>query len=272
MSALGPTPPLPTITVVTICRNALPALRRTAESVLGQGYPGLEYWVIDGASTDGTAEYLSELARRGVRVASEPDRGISDAMNKGVRLATGELVAHLHAGDLYAPGALRAVARALALDPAAEVFCAYLVKREERGETVYRCEPRKLARDMTINHPATWTRREVFERLGGFEESLQSAMDYDFFLRAQRAGCRFHVIPEALAIMEYGGRSERSLWDTLRETHAIRRRRLDSGWERSGAYLLWLWARGWVRRTLQRAGLGAAVAWYRRRHALVRKG
>ncbi|HEY3216763.1 MAG TPA: glycosyltransferase family 2 protein [Candidatus Eisenbacteria bacterium] len=272
MSVSGSSPSFPTISVITVCRNALPALRATAESVLGQGYPALEYWVIDGASTDGTARFLEELADRGVRVRSEPDRGISDAMNKGLRLATGELVAHLHAGDRYAPGALAAVARHWARDPAADVFCAHLLKREERGEVVYRCEPGKLTRDMTVNHPGTWTRRAVFDRLGGFEESLRCAMDYDFFLRAARAGCRFHVIPEALALMEGGGQSERSRWDTLRETHAIRRRHLDAGWERSGAYLLYLWARGGLRRTLQGLGLGAAVAWYRRRFALVRKG
>ena len=78
---------LPRFTVVTICRNALAGLRRTVETVLGQRYLALEYWIVDGASTDGTVEYLRGLDARRVSVLSEPDRGISDAMNKGLSLA-----------------------------------------------------------------------------------------------------------------------------------------------------------------------------------------
>jgi glycosyltransferase involved in cell wall biosynthesis len=262
----------PRITVVTICRNALPLLERTAESVLSQGYGALEYWVIDGASTDGTREYLEALSRHGVRTLSEPDRGISDAMNKGIARATGELVAHLHAGDTYLPGALESVARGFESDPHADVFCAFMRKREERGDIVYQCDPNRLPLDMTVNHPATWTRRSTFERFGGFDGELKNVMDYDFFLRVHQAGCRFHVISEPLVAMDSGGQSERSLWVTLRETHAVRRRWLRSGWQRSEIYLAFLMSRGLARRLLQRVGLGRAVEWYRRRFALLPKG
>lgn len=261
----------PRITVITVCRNALDLLRPTLESVLAQGDPGLEYWVVDGASTDGTPEYLASLASRGVRYVSERDRGIADAMNKGVLLASGAWLAHLHAGDLYLPGALERVMEAT--DRAdAEVLCGSIWKEEERGRTLYRPEPKNLPLDMTVHHPATWTRREVFERLGGFDERYPNAMDYDFFLRAHASGARFAVIPEPLALMAGGGQSERSLWITLRETHAIRRRALDRGFSRSPLYLGWLFTRGWTRRLLQRAGLGAVVAWVRRRSALAPKG
>src|SRR4029077_11145993 len=72
-----------TITVVTICRNALSLLRPTVESVLEQRTPAVEYWIVDGGSTDGTREYLASIPTDGVRWVSEPDRGIADAMNKG---------------------------------------------------------------------------------------------------------------------------------------------------------------------------------------------
>ena len=143
---------------------------------------------------------------------------------------------------------------------------------EERGRTLYRPEPRNLPLDMTVHHPATWTRREVFERLGGFDERYPNAMDYDFFLRAHVSGARFGVVMDPLATMAGGGQSERSLWITLRETHAIRRRALPRGFGRSPAHLAWLLARGWLRRLLQRAGLGSVVAWVRRRSALAPKG
>ncbi len=254
------------LTVVTVCRNALPLLRPTVESVLEQRTPLVEYWIVDGASTDGTREYLETLSASSVRWVSEPDRGIADAMNKGARLATGRWVAHLHAGDRYLPGALHAVLAAV--ENPADVLCGSILKDEERGEVLYRPEPSRLPKDMTIHHPATFTRREVFEELGGFDGRYPNAMDYDFFLRAFVRGKRFAVLPETLARMASGGQSERSLWKTYRETQAIRARTLTRGWERGRSYFYYLVARGTARRALQRAGLGGLVSWFRSRFAL----
>ncbi len=260
----------PSITVVTVCRNVLPALRRTVESVLAQGYPGLEYWIVDGASTDGTPTWLGTLGSLGVRWVSEPDRGIADAMNKGARLATGEWIAHLHADDEYLPGALEAVAACIS--PDVDVLCGWLVKREAVGETVYQCAPDRLEAEMTVNHPATFVRRALFERHGGFDPGYPNAMDYEFFLRLHRAGARFAVIPRPLARMAHGGQSERDVTRTLTECREIRRRHSPSAWHRSEAFHRWLVARHAAREGLQRAGLGALVAWYRRRFSTLRKG
>jgi len=259
----------PSITVVTVCRNALALLRPTVESVLAQRVPSIEYWIVDGASTDGTRELLASLDKTAVRWISEPDRGIADAMNKGTRLATGRWVAHLHAGDRYLPGALHAVL-ASAESPD-DVLCGAILKDEEGVETRYRPDPSRLRWDMTIHHPATFTRREVFEEIGGFDERYPNAMDYDFLLRALVAGKRFAVLPETLARMASGGQSERSLWKTYRETHAIRARVLTRGWQRSNLYFLLLVARGSARRMLQRGGLGVLVSWVRRWFAMAPK-
>jgi GT2 family glycosyltransferase len=261
----------PRISVITVCRNAREALRRTAGSVLAQGYPALEYWVVDGASTDGTREELEALRARGAHVLSEPDQGIADAMNKGVRLATGEWVAHLHADDEYLPGALAAVAGAATAGDA-DVLCGWLVKRERTGETLYRCDPAGLPAEMTVNHPAAFVRRELFARLGGFDPAFPNAMDYEFFLRLYLAGARFRVVPQALARMAYGGQSERSAWRTLAECRDIRRRHGSPAWHRSQAFFLLQVVRLRLREGLQRAGLGGLVAAYRRRFAPLRKG
>jgi glycosyltransferase involved in cell wall biosynthesis len=261
---------LPRITVITVCRNRLPALRRTVASVLAQDYPALEYWIVDGASSDGTREYLDELGARGVRTLSEPDQGIADAMNKGVRLASGEWVAHLHADDEYLTGTLAAVAHHAAAGDA-DVLCGWLVKRERTGEVVYHCDPSRLPAEMTINHPATFVRRELFERLGGFETTFPNAMDYEFFLHLHAAGARFRVIPASLARMAYGGQSERSAWRTQRESRDIRRRHSTSAWHRSQAFFLFLVVRLKTREWLQSVGLGGLVARYRRHLATLKK-
>ena len=257
------------LTVVTVCRNALALLKPTVESVLEQRAPAIEHWIVDGASTDGTREYLETLGR-GVRWVSEADKGIADAMNKGAKLATGRWVAHLHAGDRYLPGALHAVLQSA--ESRADVLCGAILKDEERGEVRYLPVPSRLRMDMTIHHPATFTRREVFEEIGGFDERYPNAMDYDFFLRALEAGKTFEILPETIARMASGGQSERSLWKTYRETYEIRSRVLTSGWERSYAYFLLLVARGSVRRLLQRGGMGGLVSWFRRRFSLAPKG
>ena len=261
----------PTISVITVCRNALHLLRPTVESVLEQRTPAVEYWIVDGVSTDGTPEYLASLSASGVRWISEPDRGIADAMNKGVRLSTGQWIAHLHAGDRYLPGALHAVLAHIEREPRAEVLCGSILKAEERGEVRYRPEPSRLRMDMTIHHPATFTRRVVFLELQGFDARYPNAMDYDFFLRAFAGGTRFGVIPETVARMASGGQSERSLWKTYGETHRIRQSALQGGWERSYVYFLFLVARGKTRRLLQRAGLGGLVSWVRRRASMAPK-
>jgi hypothetical protein len=193
-------------------------------------------------------------------------------MNKGVRLASAEWIAHLHAGDEYLPGALDVVTRAIAQHPDADVLCGWLVKREPAGDVIYRCDPGRLALDMTINHPATFVRRATFLAHGGFDGSFRRAMDYAFFLELARAGARFVVIPEPLAAMDYGGVSETSLWKTLRESERARRAKLGAGFARTRAYTVLLYLRGAFRRLLQGIGLGALVRWYRRRFALLRKG
>jgi hypothetical protein len=100
---------------------------------------------------------------------------------------------------------------------------------------------------------------------------LKNAMDYEFFLRLLVAGARFRALPEPLVAVAAGGQSDRSLWETLRETHAARRRLLGAGFQRTGAYLLLLYARGLARRGLQRVGLAGLVAHLRRRYALAPK-
>ena len=259
------------LTVITVCRNAGSALEVTAASVLPQLSHDVEYLVVDGASTDETRAVLERLSAQGVRVVSEPDRGIADAMNKGVRLARGAWVTHLHAGDTWLPDTL-AVVRGEVERTAADVLCGWLVKDEDTGETLYRADPERLDREMTLNHPATFVRRACFERFGGFDPAYPNAMDYEFFLRLHRAGARIQVIERPLARMAGGGQSERSLWRTASECRAIRRRHGSSRWHASRAYFLWTVARGLARRALQRTGLGRMVAWYRRRLSWPPKG
>ena len=118
------------ITYVTITYNAAAVLQRTLDSVLQQDYPEITHLIIDGASTDGTLEMVNDYIERSneadnghrVQVTSEPDKGIYDAMNKGIRRATGDVIGMINSGDRYLPGALAKVASAFGETPGRRIF------------------------------------------------------------------------------------------------------------------------------------------------------
>ena len=189
-------PDLPAITVVTPCLNAAATLPEALASVRAQGYPRLEHVVVDGGSTDGTLDILR--GAEGVRWISEPDRGLSHAMNKGVGMAQGEVIGWLNADDHYLPGALRAVGEALARHPDALWLtgrCRIIDgdgREIRRWVTAYKNAflrryslPLYLTQNF-ISAPATFLRREAFEAAGLFDERYRISMDYDLYLRLAR--------------------------------------------------------------------------------------
>jgi len=188
---------LPRLTVVTPSYNQGRFIGQTIESILGQGYPDLEYIVMDGGSTDETVEILERYGDR-ITWRSERDRGQSDALNKGMRLATGEVVAFLNSDDFYESGALLAVGEFFASTPGSQWVTGKCRTVDEdgreirRGVTLYKNAWLRLGGYRAlqvlnyVSQPATFWRRTLLERVGEFDESLDYAMDYDYWLRAGR--------------------------------------------------------------------------------------
>jgi glycosyltransferase involved in cell wall biosynthesis len=188
---------LPTITVVTPSFNAAATIEETLCSVREQDYPHVEHVVVDGGSTDGTIAILERAA--GIRYVSEPDRGLSHAMNKGVAMAEGDVIGWLNADDLYLPGALRAIGEAFAARPEAEWATGRCLivdgdgREIRKGATAYKnfflrrySRPLYLTQNF-ISAPATFVRREAYQR-HPFREDYAMSMDYDVFLQLARAG------------------------------------------------------------------------------------
>ncbi len=186
------------MTIVTPCLNARKTLPEALESVRNQGYPDLEHLVIDGGSTNGTVELLERAP--GVRFVSEPDRGLSDAVNKGISRARGEVVGWLNADDVYLAGALRRVGQAFADGPEALWATGRCLIEDgagreiRRGVTAYkdfllrRYSYGLLLTQNFISCPATFVRREAFDRVGLLDERFRYSMDYDLWLRLGRLG------------------------------------------------------------------------------------
>jgi glycosyltransferase involved in cell wall biosynthesis len=261
----------PLLTIVSITRNSGSALAATAASVLAQNEGDFEYLIVDGASTDGSLEAATPLFDERVRVISERDSGISDAMNKGIRLANGQWIAHLHAGDRYEPNAITHVIRAISSNPEVDIWCGSMIREDPNGDLVCFARPDRLRNHMDVPHPSVFARTSLWRELGGFDVALRNAMDYDLLLRAELAGAKFGTIPDQLTRFASGGQSEQSVRATLRETHLIRRRLLRGGWSRTPLYYAGLVGKAAIRSALEVVGLSGLVSVYRSRVSRSRK-
>jgi glycosyltransferase involved in cell wall biosynthesis len=187
--------------VITPSFNQRVYLEQTAASVLGQsGGVELRWIVMDGGSTDGTVDFLRSLTDPRVQWTSEKDRGQADALNKGLARATGEVIGWINSDDLYASGALAAVAAALVQNPQAgwAIGQCDIIDASNRtirpGVTRYknrglrRYSYRRLLRENFISQPAVFFRRDWLNRVGPLDASLHHAMDYDLWLRLAGLG------------------------------------------------------------------------------------
>ena len=186
----------PTITVVTPCLNARDTIEEALESVRRQDYPHVEHVVVDGGSTDGTLDVLERT--EGIRYVSEPDRGLSHAMNKGIGMATGDVIGWLNADDYYLPGALSRVGEAFKRKPDALWVTGRCQIIDGQGREIRRpvtayknlllsrySHPLYITQNF-ISAPATFVHKRGHELAGLYDERFQVSMDYDLFLRLAR--------------------------------------------------------------------------------------
>ncbi len=196
--------PWPKLSIVTPSWNQGPFVEETLRSVLLQGYPNLEYVVIDGGSTDETPAILRKYEPWLTYWVSEPDQGQSDAINKGFARATGELLGWLNSDDVYERDALPFVANYFATTPECGLLYGNGWHVDESGKKTHRCRwIRSYDRDLflTLNfilQPAAFWRRTVWERAGQLDVALHWAMDWEWLIRAT-ALARPHYRPVDLA-------------------------------------------------------------------------
>ncbi len=204
----------PRISIVTITYNSAATLEETILSVVGQDYPALEYVIIDGGSTDETLEVIKKYRDRIQVVVSEPDKGISDAFNKGIRKATGEIVGIINSDDILLPGALRKIAGVY--DAQVDVYSG-LIKfwNEQTGET-FPSYPDvtfdTLKLQYNVAHPARFIRRDAYLRYGMYREELRYMMDIDLLCRFYKQGAKFLLVEEPLAQFRLGGTTNDSIY------------------------------------------------------------
>jgi glycosyltransferase len=215
------------ISVVTAVYNNRETIAAALDSVLEQARADVELIVIDGGSTDGTLDVLKSYADRLDVLVSEPDRGIYDALNKGIRRTSGEVVGFLHSDDLFADTKVLSRVTAAFADPGVgAVYGDLLYVRKDAPDRVVRYwragrfSRRGLARGWMPPHPTLYVRRGLYAQHGLFDTTFRIAADYDFTLRLlSREGIGVRYIPEVLVKMRVGGASNRSLRNILLKSH-----------------------------------------------------
>lgn len=207
---------MPLVSIITICRNAEKGIADTVKSVLCQTYRNMEYIVVDGKSSDRTLEEIEKIVKEydcsNIHILSEEDGGISDAMNKGIRLANGKVLCHLHAGDRFiSDGVLNRVMNSYEKGDW-RWAAAGSVAVSEQGQAFHVYSPcsnkNMLLKKNCIPHQSTFIAKDVFEKHGLFKKDFKQAMDYEFWLRiAFKGGEDLTVLPFNATYFSSGGRS-----------------------------------------------------------------
>lgn len=185
---------LPLVSVITPSLNQARFIKATIDSILNQDYPNVEHIVVDGGSIDGTLSILQQYSHLGdrFRFVSEPDRGQSHAINKGLALARGEIIGWLNSDDTYQPGGIRKAVQALQARPDCGMVHGKCYVINEHGQVmnslhVTPADHNKLFHGCVVCQPAAFIRKSVFQKMGGVNESLQFCMDYDLWIRISKS-------------------------------------------------------------------------------------
>ena len=219
------------ISIITVCYNSEKTIEDTLRSVFEQNYENIEHIIIDGGSTDRTLAVVATAGAHVAKIVSEPDNGIYDAMNKGIALATGDVIGFINADDFYpTPEVLALVASAFESSGA---DCCYgdlcYVQQDDVSKTVryWRSAPFSpglFDRGWCPPHPTFFVRREVCVRLGGFDLSFNIAADFELMMRyLEAAQITSRYIPQVLVKMRLGGITNRSLINIFKQNIEIRR-------------------------------------------------
>ena len=230
----------PLVTVITVCYNLLKNdraghFRKCLKSVHAQDYPAVEHLVIDGASQDGTVEVLEQYAHLGwIRYISEPDSGIYDAMNKGIKMATGDIIATFNEQFLIV-NAISLMVGAIESDGNDGAHADLIYATDEKVKRYWKMGSGCIEKGWMPGHPTLYLKRSVYEKYGLYNTKYKCSADYDFMIRILKdKTLRLAYVPVTIVRMYYGGTSTEgagSYMLSLKEAHqALKENGIKRAW------------------------------------------
>jgi len=214
----------PRISIITVCFNAERTIEDTIKSVLSQDYPNLEYIVIDGKSTDDSLTVIKKFEDQISHVISEKDKGMYDGLNKGIEMASGEIIGMLNADDFYiSPTVVSNIAQSFQEENADAAYAdLYYVDQENTDKIVRKWRSGNYKRKKFFHgwmppHPAFFIKKEFYNQYGKFNLDFKSAADYELMLRMlYKHKAKTAYLPKFIVKMRVGGMSNASLINRLR--------------------------------------------------------
>lgn len=210
--------------VITISYNSVKTIENTIKSVLCQNYDDYEYIIIDGGSTDGTLDIIAKYTDRISKFVSEPDRGISDAFNKGIKFSEGALVGFINSDDFLAKDCLSKLNEYIGEDLQSDVYYGNMGVINPNGKA-YICSPTEdinnLKEHFMICHPATFVCKKAYLEYGVYDLKYKYAMDFELFSRFYIRGAKFSYVPIVLSFFNKGGTSKQNAKRTVKESISI---------------------------------------------------
>jgi len=210
--------------LVTATYNSAATIANCIESVNRQTHADVEHIIIDGASKDNTLEVIQSMPNLVTTIVSEPDKGIYDAMNKGIALATGDVVGILNSDDLLCdPEAIEKVVRIFEANPSLDAVYAdlYYVDQQDTNKIVRRWttgEKKPFSKGWHPAHPTLYLKKSVYDRFGLFNLDLRLAADFEIMLRfIEKHHIKLHYLPERLVKMRLGGATNKSLGNIYKQ-------------------------------------------------------
>lgn len=203
------------VTIITVVFNGAKTIKHTIESVLNQAYKNVEYILIDGNSSDNTMDIVNEYKDTIDTIISEPDKGLWDAINKGIGLATGDVIGLLHADDFYTDEkVLQRVVSKLEESKTDTLFADLLYIKDDNLDLVLRYfsaknfTPKKLTYGLMPPHPTFFVKKSIYEKYGTYRLDLKIASDYEMFVRLlYKNNVSYSYIPFPIVKMRVGGLS-----------------------------------------------------------------
>jgi glycosyltransferase involved in cell wall biosynthesis len=194
---------MPLISVITVVRNREMSIEETILSVINQSYQNIEYIIVDGASTDGTLDVIRKYEDKIDYWISEEDNGIYEAMNKGIDLASGELIGLINSDDWYEADCCEIISQYYSIHKNTILYG--LVRNVVKSGIfeIYSCSPEYIYKKMPP-HPTVFIPKKIYEKYGCFDISYKYCADYDLLLRLKKANVSFYMIEKVLASFKFG--------------------------------------------------------------------
>lgn len=194
------------VSIITVVYNNVQTMEQTIQSVLNQTYPNIEYIIVDGGSTDGTVEIIRRYLDRIAIFISEKDEGLYDAMNKGIGLASGEIIGILNSDDIYDVNTVSCVVENFRSQRVDVLYGNIMMMDDKISTNMYACSDiEELWYRMAIPHQATFVKKEIYVKYGTFDTQYQIAADYDLMLRLYSKGVKFWHVNKVLTYYRPGG-------------------------------------------------------------------